>query len=218
MKARSLIRAAIRGASVAAAIALRADSNLPDAAPPGWTYTALPDAVFIDECPPCGRPTIPEPVTGTFRVRLLDANPLFVTVALESIDLVATRPGGTPRHLRGSGSLRFGGEVVIRQEWLLRLDVDDGDTKTHAVFTNDVAVPERPFPMMGVGLTQTNGTFTKVFHLQLPAAPFADLWFSTRAGFTGQPSWAIHFLSMSSTGVFKASVSATVDGGPKPPS
>ncbi len=183
-KGRILVLAALAAASLATAPFLRADPNLPDSNPPGWTYSVLPDATFLDDCPICGRPSILEPVSGTFRVRLLGTDPLFVTLALEDIDLVASRPGGEDRHIHGSGTLRFGGEVVVRQDWLLQLDVDDGATKTHALFTNNVPVPERAFPMMAVALTQTNGTFTKLFHLELPAAPFADLWFSTRLGFT----------------------------------
>ncbi len=184
MKAGSLTCLAAALGLVSIRSAALAQSPLPDTQPPGWTYTVVSGATFVDECPPCGRPDILEPVNGTFRLRLLRVTPLSSNFAVENIALTSTRPGSPDRVITGSGNLEYGGELALRQTWVLNLDVDDGFTHHQAVFTNQTASPDRLWPMLSVNLTQTNGTFTQVFHLQLPAAPFQEIWFSTRSDLT----------------------------------
>ena len=42
-----------------------------------WAYLLLDGSTLTDDCPICGRPTIQEPMRGTFQLRLLESNPLF---------------------------------------------------------------------------------------------------------------------------------------------
>src|SRR5688572_6358573 len=58
-------------------------------APSSWRYQLLPDSHLIDDCPPCGRPTVLEPLRGTFDLRLVEGNPLFSRYALENIAFTA---------------------------------------------------------------------------------------------------------------------------------
>ena len=46
-----------------------------------------------------------------------------------------------------------------------------------AYFTNDSRVVGRPFPLIQVSLTQTNGRLLQTFSLELIAAPLREFWF-----------------------------------------
>jgi len=151
-------------------------------------YLLLDGSYLIDDCPICGRPTIEEPMRGTFNLRLLEQNPLFSRYALENISFKA----GSMRQytLKGSGTFQFGGELAVVQEMFLQVEIEDGITNKLCIFTNSAAVVDRPWPMIGISLDQTNGTLAQTFTLRLAAAPVREIWFSTVNEFTsayGQP-------------------------------
>lgn len=158
---------------------------------PGWAQTPLTnpprayllvnDSYLLDECLICARPSIQEPMRGTFNVRLLEENPLRSRFALEDIRFTA---GGRPYRVTGDGTLEVGGEVAVTLQLILQLQIDDGFTNKAAYFTNATTTVDRPWPMMDVTLVQTNGTLGQTFTLRLAAAPVREIWFSTVAGFT----------------------------------
>lgn len=156
------------------------------AAPPApsrpWEYRLLHDGALVDDCPICARPTIPQKMTGSFQLRLLEHNPLFARYAVENIDFSAGS-AGTYR-VTGHGTFRIGGEVALMQEISLELLIDDGITNTVCYFTNQSTALERTWPMIDIALEQTNGTFIQQYSLRLAAAPVRELWFSTVSSFT----------------------------------
>mgnify|MGYP000356756315 CR=1 FL=1 len=152
--------------------------------PPAWHYTLLNGSTLIDDCPICGRPTIPLPLQGTFQLRLLQENPLFATYALENITFDAGAPGGTQYKVRGQGLYQVGGEVGLFQHMFLEVWADDGRTNRLCYFTNTEPAVRRGWPLIQIALDQTNGTPVQEFHLDLRAAPVRELWFSTRHGLT----------------------------------
>ena len=163
-----------------------------------WQYTLLPGSQLIDECPVCGRPPIVVPLRGTFQLRLIADNLLFTTYAWESIAWTAGTPGGSFYKVAGKGTHQIGGEVGLVQDLSLEIHVDDGWTNRlcELTITNGVHGLERRWPMIQVSVDQTNGTAVQQLHLDLFAAPFHEIWFSTTAGFdagAGQP--AVGFVS-----------------------
>src|SRR5215475_12924454 len=50
-----------------------------------WTYLLLHESFLLDDCPACGRPSIQEPMRGSFSLRLIDANPISARYAVEDI-------------------------------------------------------------------------------------------------------------------------------------
>lgn len=58
--------------AILSVIAGSAAAGASDPATRSWHYELLPASYLIDDCPPCGRPTIMEPLRGTFDLRLLD--------------------------------------------------------------------------------------------------------------------------------------------------
>lgn len=146
-------------------------------------YTLLPDSTLVDDCPPCARPTILEPLRGGFDLRLDFENPLFTYYTLENFHLMAGAAGRTYK-ITGKGRYRIGGEVALVQDVFLEVWIDDGTSNRLCYLTNATPGLRRLWPMLNVSVVQTNGTFTQVYHLDLAAAPMRELWFSTTAGMT----------------------------------
>jgi hypothetical protein len=75
-------------------------------------------------------------------------------------------------------------EFALLQDMNLALQVKDAFTNRPALFTNDTRVVEKPWPLIQVNLTQTNGTLVQTFALNLVAAPLREVWFSTSKALT----------------------------------
>jgi hypothetical protein len=148
---------------------------------PPWAYSLLHDSYLLDDCPVCDRLSRPVPMRGTFNLRLMDENPVSSRYALEDVHFTA---GDRPYHVTGSGTFEIAGEVAVTLRMSLQLQIDDGFTNKLCDFTNTTVTVDRPWPMIDITLTQTNGTAFQVFTLRLAAAPVRDLWFSTVTGFT----------------------------------
>jgi hypothetical protein len=149
-----------------------------------WRYTLIGGATLTDDCPICGRPAIMLPMDGTFDLVLREENPLFTTYSLENIQWVAGHEGGMRYILTGVGEYQVGGEVAVTQRLTLTLKVDDGKEVTKAEFASEHGAVTRQWPMLLAGAKQTNGTLTRQFDIELAAAPFRALWFSTNHGMT----------------------------------
>ncbi|MCX7866102.1 MAG: hypothetical protein N2438_03110 [Limisphaera sp.] len=146
--------------------------------------TLLPASRLVDRCDICGRPEIPLPLRGRFRVRFVEANPIQVVYAWEAIDWTAGGVGLPLYRVRGQGVQRWFGELAVFQEVVLGLTIETAQGVREAWFTNLSPVVERRWPVLRVPLLQTNGTFIQTFELLVEAAPVRDLWFSTVHGFT----------------------------------
>lgn len=147
-------------------------------------HRLLEDSWFIDECPPCGRPTIPRRLRGSHSIQLLSENPLFSRYALSNIDWVTQDLGGDPVRITGSGELTIGGEVVVVQEVRLQVTLATGSTNILRHFTNSSPAVTRSWPNVAMDLAAEETTFTQVFHLSVRSAPLREFWFTTAHGFT----------------------------------
>lgn len=147
-------------------------------------HRLLEGSLFIDDCPPCGRPTIPLRLRGTFDLERIEENPLFARYALQNIDWTTADYGGGIVRITGTGLLKIGGEVALTQE--LRLDVTVAMVGTNIArhFTNELVGVTRPWPNLAVDLIAEEQTFTQLFHLSIRSIPLRELWFVTANGFT----------------------------------
>ncbi|HZJ14092.1 MAG TPA: hypothetical protein VFD27_03535 [Chthoniobacteraceae bacterium] len=148
-----------------------------------WNYVLLEGSELTDDCLICGRPTISAPMRGSFRLRLLEVNPLFARYAVEDLKFFAGSAGGLQYRVTGSGTYQFGGEVALQQEMALQVVIDDGYTARPASFDSGLVFVSRPWPMIAITLPQTDGTPTRTYTLQVNAAPLREIWFSTLTGF-----------------------------------
>ena len=148
-----------------------------------WHYTLLPGSYLIDDCDICGPPTIPIPMQGVFRMRLIGCDPLFCDYACE-VSFSAQSLAGTYYAVEGNGRYRIGGEVIALQSLTLAAYTDPGHTNGIRYFTNTSSTIERLWPMIKISLDQTNPTPIHHFHMEISAAPMREIWFSTRAGLT----------------------------------
>jgi hypothetical protein len=148
-------------------------------------YTLLDGSYFIDDCLICGRPTIEQTLSGTFDlVLLLDAGTVR-QYAVRNIDFT-TGPGPHGKaHITGSGTYQIFAEFAVLQDMELATKIEDDFTNQVAYFTNDSRTVQRPFPLIQISLTQTNGRLIQTFSLQLNAAPLRELWFSIRKPLVG---------------------------------
>lgn len=91
----------------------------------GVRYELEEGSVFIDDCPICGRLTIPVPITGTFLLGEIDGapNPI-ATYRVDGLDFRGGS-GELEYHVRGAGFYRQGGEVALLQEMQLEIQVND---------------------------------------------------------------------------------------------
>jgi hypothetical protein len=149
-----------------------------------WHYTLLPGSQMVDAHPVGGRPDIVVPLQGTFSLRLVQEGPLFSTYAWESIAWAAGTPGGPSYQVNGRGDFSLGGEVALVQTLFLEVHIDDGRTNRLCYFTNAPGPVDRWWPMIHLSADQTNGTLVQQFQLEIFAAPFQEIWFSTAHGLT----------------------------------
>src|SRR5512140_2301278 len=71
-------------------------------------YALVNGSELVDDCPMCGRPTILAPLSGTFTLRLLDQNPLYVRYQVTNISFHADAQTGTKYTVSGSGVYQIG--------------------------------------------------------------------------------------------------------------
>jgi len=165
MNRRLFISTLVLGALVAG----NAHGQLPDAAT--QIYTLLAGSELMDDCPVCDRPTIVAPMTGTFRLRFLDQNPLVTRYAIEAITFHAGNAGGPNYQVSGGGTYQVGGEVAVTQDVFLDATINNGFTNTAARCVNTDRKVTQPWPEIQATVTQTNGTAAVVYSLTLVAAP-----------------------------------------------
>jgi hypothetical protein len=146
---------------------------------PRVRYTLLGPSYFTDDCLICGRPTILEPLRGTFELTLVQDTPPYTRYVIGEMALLAGVPGATPRRITGSGSYERFDEFARLQDLTLTLVVQDSPTNLPAFFTNATPAVAKPFPLIEATLVQTNGTLVHTFTLHLLAAPVSEIWFST---------------------------------------
>lgn len=148
------------------------------------TYTLLGDSYFIDDCLVCERPTIFEPLRGSFELVLLQDAGTYIKYGIDKIDFTAGAGSSFERHITGSGSYVRFEEFAVLQDMNLAVEIKDQYTNKPAFFTNESRTVQQPFPLIQVDLKQTNGTPLQTFSIQIFAAPVREIWFSTARGFT----------------------------------
>ena len=149
----------------------------------GVTYTLLSGSYFLDQCFICGRPDILQPMLGTFELTLSQNTPPYTRYQIQNVDFSASPQSFLERRLTGDGVYSRFEEFAVLQSMFLNLQVKDSYTNRPAFFTNNSALVDQPFPLIGVDLTESNGTPVQTFSLHLLAAPVSEIWFSTRVGF-----------------------------------
>src|SRR5436190_648493 len=152
--------------------------------PPGavWSYTLVNGSLLLDDCPFCGRVSVPITLRGTFQLRFVQQGPLFSTYEMDNF-LLTAQGNGRSYKLTGKGVFQIGGEIATQQSVTLQLLIDDGLTNKLCYFTNGFSTVTRLWPMLQVSVDQTNGTLIQQYHLEIDAAPLREIWFSTSQSF-----------------------------------
>ena len=135
------------------------------------TYTLLSSSRLTDDCPLCDRVPTVVPLTGTFGLQWLDQNPLVTRYQLLNISLSAGATSGPQYQVSGSGIYQVGGEVAVTQELFVNAQISDGFTNSNALCVSTNGPVVQPWPKIEIQVDQTNGTPTRVYHLNLVAVP-----------------------------------------------
>jgi hypothetical protein len=144
-----------------------------------WHYRLLGPSFLLDDCPPCDRLSMPQPLRGGFDLVLFAENPITSRYALCDLDLAVGSGDTASYRVAGSGFMEIGGEVGVNQVLNLDATVASAAGKVIRSFTNDSPMVTQLWPMLAVDLTDTAGELAQVYHLHLLAAPLRELWFST---------------------------------------
>jgi hypothetical protein len=147
------------------------------------SYTLVEGSYFVDDCLICGRPTIEQPMRGTFDLVLLQNTPPYIGYAISNVDFVTEGPW-LQRQITGNGTYVRFEEFARLQDMTLAVKVSDQYTNRPAYFTNQTRVATNPFPIIQANLSETNGTLMQTFSMHIFAAPVREIWFSTLKDFT----------------------------------
>jgi len=137
-------------------------------------YRLLQGSTLVDDCPICGRPSLIYPLRGTFTLLQTNVNPIVTQYELRDIDFYTGPRSNAENRIRGTGAYQAGGHLVLQQDIVLNVTVNDAAY----VFTNDDRSVPRQFPLLEVGLVQTQQSLFKFYSLNLVAAPVREIWFS----------------------------------------
>lgn len=148
-----------------------------------WTYRTVAESRFLDACSVCAQRVFPVLVSGGFELVHSGSTPRFERYHLLGLRLTdGAEPPGVV--ITGEGTLELGGEVAVQQRWEWTLRVRRGQEERTAVLRNTDATPTRQWPMLSAELWEEGGNEFSRFNLSLRAAPFRELWFTTRSGMT----------------------------------
>jgi hypothetical protein len=151
---------------------------------PTTRYRLLEGSTLLDDCPICDRLSRPIPLRGEFDLVAVSSNPLSTRYHLFDVKLTADSGDGLVYVVEGEGDLAIGGEVAVQQTLTLAVLVSGGghDAKS-TTLTNNIGPPGRQWPMLAADLTETMGTPTQTYSVQLRAAPVREIWFTTGRAF-----------------------------------
>src|SRR6266496_2017268 len=112
------------------------------------TYTLLDGSYFIDECLICGRPTILQPLRGTFDLVLIQNTAPYVKYAVRDVDFTASPAWAGDVRITGGGTYVRFEEFALLQDMDLALQIKDAFTNRPDFFTHDTRTVEKPFPLI----------------------------------------------------------------------
>ncbi len=141
-------------------------------------YTLLGPSFLADECLICGRPTIQEPLRGTFDLLLKQDIPPFTRYFVENVQFTSSAGTSLEKILTGEGAYQRLEEFALTQDLTLALEVASDGFNESAFFTNATPIVGKPFPLIQATLVQTNGNFLHTLTIQILAAPVHEIWFS----------------------------------------
>ncbi len=147
------------------------------------SYAIMPGSITTDDCLICGRPTIPEPTTGGFQLRLVDQTFPNTIYAIEGLVFDSFLGDTVRHHGTGSGTLVLGGDFTVTQTVTLSLQVDDGTGPKAVQMTNVFSFGTKQ-PNFVFQVAQSNGTLVHTFSANWttePVLPAAWRWVSVSA-------------------------------------
>ncbi len=160
----------------------------PEAEPDPLSYQLLDGGRLADELSPSSGTSAGFPMRGSFQLRESRDGLVTGQYAIQNVHFVSKTPQGRTYSVDGHGTLRIVGLPALVQDAQLEVFIDDGAVRRLCLFTNSTPLSTRPWPMIQLHFKQSNPVPGQYYELVLAAAPFEELWFSTRYGFQPGPS------------------------------
>ncbi|HVV73666.1 MAG TPA: hypothetical protein VHI52_19535, partial [Verrucomicrobiae bacterium] len=130
----------------------------------GWAqtntqvYSLADGSLLTDDCPICDRLPTVLPLTGTFKLSLLEETPLSRRYQLTDIDFQAGSKSNRLYTVSGTGVYEVGGEVAVSQNMFLDVQVNpNGVGPIEALCANSDRTVSSAWPKLRIHVDQTNG-------------------------------------------------------------
>jgi len=149
-----------------------------------WRYTLINDSAFINDCEICGRPTFLLPMKGSFDFTLLSSANRYDYFAITNIDFSFSDQNGISNHVSGGGTVKVGGDFAFQEVVNLQVTISNSSTTETVAMTNSTKGIFNAWPGLRFDLREETKSFARVYKINLRAAPFRELWFSTGSNLT----------------------------------
>src|SRR6266705_6103518 len=90
-----------------------------------WHYQLLEGSTLLDDCLICARPTILQPMRGSFRLVLIEDIPPLARYELREISFQAGSSTNAHYTVLGGGTYQISGEVAVLQDMTLQVGLTD---------------------------------------------------------------------------------------------
>src|SRR4030095_15554387 len=90
-----------------------------------WHYRLLEGSTLLDDCLICARPSILQPLRGSFGLVLIEDAPAVTRYALRDISFLAGGSTNATYTIQGEGTYQISGAVAVFQDMTLRVDLSD---------------------------------------------------------------------------------------------
>ncbi len=150
-----------------------------------FSYTLINGSTVTEECEICGRPTIPVQIRGNFVINITNQTTIGTRFEIKRINFYAGNENDPDISIKGNGCGEIFGEVAqqVRVNLYLSISKKYG-TNRFLIFTNLSNNPTLTLPMVQCEVVQTEDDIFQFYTINIIAAPFNEIWFSTEYKFT----------------------------------
>ena len=149
-----------------------------------WRYTLIDGSAFVNDCEICGRPTFLLPMRGSFDLTFNGSANRYDFYSITNIDFTFTDQNGLTNHVTGGGSAKIGGDFAFQEIIQIQITISNNATNEVVSMTNSSKGVLSAWPSVRFDLREETKSFVRVYKIDLRAAPFRELWYSSGINFT----------------------------------
>ena len=121
---------------------------------------------------------------GTFDLTFNGSANRYDFYSITNIDFSFTDQNGLANRVTGGGSVKIGGDFAFQEIVQIQITISNSATNEVVSMTNSSKGVLSAWPSIRFDLREETKSFFRVYKMDLRAAPFRELWFSTGINFT----------------------------------